>query len=284
MLEVRSGAVKSSSVLYKTTFRGRWSRSVLKSRAMNRDANRPAVRATAPTFSPLYRQIKDFLVASLERGEWGPGDAIPSEGELAQRFNVSQGTVRKAIDEMAAENMLVRRQGKGTFVSTHDDPRSFYRFLRLLPDDGVAVSSASDPFFCETIAASAEVAAALGLQPGDPVIHVKRLLSFAGETVVFDQIYLLADLFGGLTLDALRAGERSLYSLFESDFGVRMINAEERLRAVGADSESAGHLGVEVGDPLLLVERTAYTYGNKPVEWRRGLYCTRSHYYKNDLG
>lgn len=251
---------------------------------MTRDANRSATRATAPTFSPLYRQIKDFLIGSLERGEWGPGDAIPSEGELAQRFNVSQGTVRKAIDEMAAENLLVRRQGKGTFVSTHSDPRSFYRFLRLLPDDGVAVPSASDPFYCESVQASPEVALVLGLQPGDPVIHVKRLLRFAGETVVFDQIYLAADLFNGLTLEALRGGERSLYSLFESDFGVRMINAEERLRAIAADAESAGLLGVAVGDPLLLVERTAYTYGNKPVEWRRGLYCTRNHYYRNDLG
>lgn len=257
---------------------------MLKSAAMTRDANRSAARATAPTFSPLYRQIKDFLIGSLERGEWGPGDAIPSEGELAQRFNVSQGTVRKAIDEMAAENLLVRRQGKGTFVSTHSDPRSFYRFLRLLPDDGVAVPSASDPFYCESVRATPEVAAALGLQPGDPVIHVKRLLRFAGETVVFDQIYLAADLFNGLTLEALRGGERSLYSLFESDFGVRMINAEERLRAIAAEPESADLLGVAVGDPLLLVERTAYTYGNKPVEWRRGLYCTRNHYYRNDLG
>jgi GntR family transcriptional regulator len=80
---------------------------------MNRDPSRPSVRATSPTFSPLYRQIKDFMIRSLEAGEWGPGDSIPSEGELAVRFNVSQGTVRKAIDEMAAENLLVRRQGKG---------------------------------------------------------------------------------------------------------------------------------------------------------------------------
>jgi GntR family transcriptional regulator len=100
---------------------------------MTRDASRPAPRLSSPTFSPLYRQIKDFLIRSLEEGEWGPGDGIPSEGELAARFNVSQGTVRKAIDEMAAENLLVRRQGKGTFVATHSDPRSFYRFLRLVP-------------------------------------------------------------------------------------------------------------------------------------------------------
>lgn len=256
---------------------------MLKFGPMTRDASRPA-RAPSPTFSPLYRQIKDFLIRSLEDGEWGPGDAIPSEGELAVRFNVSQGTVRKAIDEMAAENLLVRRQGKGTFVATHSDPRSFYRFLRLVPDDGSATHTVSDPFACEVLPASAQVAAALGLQLNDPVICVERLLRFNGDPVVFDQIYLLVDLFSGLTLERLRAGERSLYSLFESDFGVRMINAEEHLRAVAADSYAAGLLGLPEGYPLLLVERTAYTYGNKPVEWRRGLYCTNRHFYRNDLG
>src|SRR5574343_489942 len=151
MLEVRRFSVNSSSVLYKTTFRGRSVRNVLKFAPMTRDVSRPAARTASPTFSPLYRQIKDFLIRSLEEGEWGPGDAIPSEGDLAMRFNVSQGTVRKAIDEMAAENMLVRRQGKGTFVATHSDPRSFYRFLRLVPDDGRVVQGVSDPISCETV-------------------------------------------------------------------------------------------------------------------------------------
>ncbi len=241
-------------------------------------------RAASPTFSPLYRQIKDLLIRSLEAGEWGPGDAIPSEGELAVRFNVSQGTVRKAIDEMAAENLLVRRQGKGTFVATHDDPRSFYRFLRLVPDDGKAAHAVSVPLSCESGMATPEVAAVLGIRAGDPVIHVERILRFDGEAVVFDRIDLVGDLFAGLSLESLSGGERSLYSQFESDYGVRMINAEERLRAVAADERSAGLLGVAPGAPLLLVERIAFTYGNKPVEWRRGLYCTNRHHYRNDLG
>ncbi|MCK6412555.1 MAG: GntR family transcriptional regulator [Azonexus sp.] len=251
---------------------------------MTRDSLRSAGRVATPTFSPLYRQIKDYLIRCLQDGEWGPGDAIPSEGELAQRFSVSQGTVRKAIDEMASENLLVRRQGKGTFVATHDDPRSFYRFLRLVPDDDQGVQSVSDPLSCSVIPAAADVAGVLGLRTGDPVVHVERLLRFAGEAVVHDRIYLLHDLFSGLTLDALRSGERSLYSLFEADYGVRMIRAEEHLRAVAAAERSAELLQIEVGAPLLLVERTAYTYGNRPVEWRRGLYCTRRHYYRNDLG
>lgn len=239
---------------------------------------------SSPTFSPLYRQIKEFMISSLEAGEWGPGDAIPSEGELAVRFNVSQGTVRKAIDEMAAENLLVRRQGKGTFVATHSDPRSFYRFLRLLPDDGHAAQSVSDPLSCTVGEATPEMAQVLSLAPGDPVILVERLLRFNGEPVVFDRICLVHELFAGLTLEQLRAGERSLYSLFEGEYGVRMISAEERLRAVAADEREAGLLGVGVGEPLLLVERVAHTYGNRPVEWRRGVYCTRHHFYSNALG
>jgi GntR family transcriptional regulator len=102
----------------------------------------------APTFSPLYRQIKQLIMGNLESGEWGPGDAIPSESELAGRFGVSQGTVRKAIDEMAAENLLVRQQGKGTFVATHKDPGSAFRFLRLVPNDGVPQVSQSVPLEC----------------------------------------------------------------------------------------------------------------------------------------
>jgi GntR family transcriptional regulator len=237
MLEVRRPTVNSSCVLYKTTFRGR-SRNVLKFQSMTRDASRPPFASHRRPFSPLYRQIKDFLIRSLEEGEWGPGDAIPSEGELAARFNVSQGTVRKAIDEMAAENLLVRRQGKGTFVATHDDPRSFYRFLRLVPDDGAATHAVSDPFSCETfVEAVPEVSAALGLAVGAKVICTSSvLLRFNGKPVVFDQIYLLANCSRPDPGAPERGRDRSLYSLFENDYGVRMINAEEHLRAVAADA------------------------------------------------
>jgi GntR family transcriptional regulator len=153
-----------------------------------------------------------------------------------------------------------------------------------VPDDGGVAHADSAPFSFEQQAATPAVAKALGLEVGAKVLCVERLLQFNGEPVVYDQIYLVAELFVGLSLENLRSVDRSLYSLFETDYGVRMINAEEHLRAVAADARSAELLGVHVGDPLLLVERTAYSYGNKPVEWRRGLYCTRRHYYRNDLG
>lgn len=246
--------------------------------------NRDPLRIASPTFSPLYRQIKDFMIKSLEAGEWGPGAAIPSESELAVRFSVSQGTVRKAIDEMAAENLLVRRQGKGTFVATHSDPRAYYRFLRLTPDSGEPAPTQSEPLSCCMAEASVDAAKALGLNVGDPVVVMERLLRVDGVPVVLDEITLAGADFPGLTLERLQASERSLYSFLESDYGVRMIRADERLRAVAADKHAATLLGVESGSPLLLVERVAFTYGNKPVEWRRGLYSTRQHHYHNELG
>jgi len=222
---------------------------------------------------------------SLESGEWGPGDAIPSESELAARFNVSQGTVRKAIDEMAADNLLVRRQGKGTFVATHNDPRSFFRFLRIAPNEGELQSEHdSIPIECWRAKAGADVARTLGLEQGAPIIILRRLLKFGDEPVVFDEIYLPGDLFQDLTLDILKESDKSLYSLFEGRYGVRMIRADERLRAVSADRVSADLLKVPEGSPLLLVERVTFTYGNKPVEWRRGFYSTQNYYYHNELG
>ncbi len=238
----------------------------------------------SPTFSPLYRQIKSLLLQRLESGEWRPGEAIPSEGELATRFGVSQGTVRKAIDELAAENLLVRRQGKGTFVASHDDPRAFFRFLRLVPLAGGVEHAQSVPLECWRAKAGPEVARMLELNIGDPVSIVRRLLQFAGKPVVVDEIYLPGGIFGTITLEILREYQGSLYSLFENRFGIRMIRAEERLRAVAADRASAELLGVAEGSPLLSVERVSFSYGDKPVEWRRGLYSTNDHCYFNEIG
>ena len=123
-------------------------------------AARPGDGAS-PAFSPLYQQIKTLMTRSLRIGEWRPGEAIPSEMELAARFKVSQGTVRKAIDELAADNLLVRRQGKGTFVSTHAEQHVQYRFLRLMPDSGDLQSEGPAErviIDCKRLRASADVA------------------------------------------------------------------------------------------------------------------------------
>lgn len=244
------------------------------------DAN---LASAGPAFSPLYQQIKALLVKSLQGGEWRPGEAIPSELELASRFRVSQGTVRKAIDELATENLLVRRQGKGTYVATHAEENIQYRFLRLAPDDGVPTGMARNFLDCRRLRAPAEVARALELKSGESAVLVRRTLSRNGAPVVLDEIWLPAGPFKGLTAERLSQYAGPMYGLFESEFGVRMIRAEEKIRAVLADDGSAALLQVPVGAPLLSVERLARTYGDKPVELRRGLYNTASHFYRNEL-
>lgn len=237
----------------------------------------------SPTFSPLYRQIKALILQALEAGEWRPGQVIPSEQELAVRFNVSQGTVRKAIDEMAADNLLVRKQGKGTFVASHNDPRALFRFLRLVPLDGDLSHPQSVPLDCWRAKAGQEASRMLGIEPGAPIIIVRRLLRFGVKPVVIDEIYLPGEVFQGLSLEVLQEWAGSLYSLFETRFGLRMIRAQEHIRAVAADRSAAEALKVTEGTPLLSVERVTYTYGDKPVEWRRGLYSTADHFYLNEL-
>ncbi|QDF96746.1 GntR family transcriptional regulator [Azoarcus sp. DD4] len=237
----------------------------------------------SPTFSPLYRQIKALILQALEAGEWRPGQAIPSEQELASRFSVSQGTVRKAIDEMAAENLLIRKQGKGTFVASHNDPRALFRFLRLVPMDGDLSHPQSIPLDCWRAKAGQEASRMLGIELGAPIIIVRRLLRFAMKPVVIDEIYLPGDVFPGLSFEMLQGWSGSLYSLFETRFGLRMIRAQERIRAVAADRSTSEALKVAEGTPLLSVERVTYTYGDKPVEWRRGLYSTAEHFYLNEL-
>ena len=247
--------------------------------------------ADTPQFSPLYRQIGGLITRSLQAGEWKPGEAIPSEVELAARYKVSQGTVRKAVDDLAASNLLVRRQGKGTYVATHAEEKTQFRFLRLAPDvaPGAAQPAAREPLSrrfldCRRLRAPAEVARAIGLSGGEAALRVRRLLYFRGQPVVLDDIWLPAALFEGLTSTRLSAYQGPMYGLFETEFGVRMVRAEEQIRAVAADAAAAVLLEVAAGAPLLSVERVAYTYDDRPVELRRGLYDTRTHHYRNEMG
>jgi GntR family transcriptional regulator len=238
---------------------------------------------TAAAFSPLYQQIKSLLVMALDAGEWKPGEAIPSEIELAARFQVSQGTVRKAVDELAAENLLFRRQGKGTFVATHLEPRVRFRFLRLAPSEGAPEPAQSKVLDCRRLRASADVARALEIKTGDPVVAIRRLLSFSNTPTVIDDIYLPGALFKGLTADLLNDYSGPLYGLFESEFGINMVRAEEKIRAVEAPEDVALALGLASSIPLLCVERISFTYGNRPVELRIGHYVTNQYYYRNSL-
>ena len=245
-----------------------------------------AAGSPTPAFSPLYQQIKGLILRSLQQGEWKPGEAIPSEIELAARFRVSQGTVRKAIDELAAENLVMRRQGKGTFVATHAERQVQYRFLKLQPDSGDArVEGPAQRAIleCRRLRASADIARALALRTGDPVIQARRVLSFSGVPTILEDIWLPGQTFKRLTAEQLASYQGPTYAMFELDFGVRMVRAEEKIRAVLPDETQAQWLGVAQGTPLLSVERLAFTYNDVPMELRRGLYRTDTHHYRNEL-
>jgi len=237
----------------------------------------------AAAFSPLYQQIKDLLVRALDRGDWKPGEAIPSETELALRFQVSQGTVRKAVDELASENLLIRRQGKGTFVSTHHEARVRFRFLRLAPNLGEPQPAESQILDCRRIRSSAEIARALDLKAGDPVVAIRRLLSFAGVPTVVDDIFLPGALFKGLTADLLNGYSGPLYGFLETEFGISMVRAEEKLRAVSADHGMSTLLAIPKDTPMLKVDRISFTYADRPVELRVGHYVTDRYHYRNSL-
>ena len=236
-----------------------------------------------PRFSPLYQQVKESLIARLGRGDWAPGASLPSEIDLALEFGVSQGTVRKAIDVLAAENLLIRRQGRGTFVSTHAESVAQFRFLRIRPDDGDPKQPESHVLSVTKVRPPVEIVAQLQLKPNEPVFVVRRLLSFDGQATVFDEIWLSATRFKGLSLDRINAYKGPLYGLFESEFKTRMVRCEEQLRALPAEPDEAQALGIGVGEPVLVVARVSYGYDDEPVEVRKGYCLTHKYHYINSL-
>jgi GntR family transcriptional regulator len=240
----------------------------------------------APAFSPLYQQIKGLILQSLQTGEWKPGESIPSEMDLASRYRVSQGTVRKAIDELANDHLLIRRQGKGTFVATHAEQKVQYRFLKLLPDtEGPKgrVAAQRSIIDCKKQRANAEIARALSIRTGEAVLQVRRVLSFAGAPTILEDLWLPGAQFKGLTAERLRAYNGPMYALFETEFGVRMVRAEERIQAVAPDADQCTLLQIKSQTPLLSVERIAFTYKDTPMELRRGFYVTDNYHYHNAL-
>lgn len=251
------------------------------------EANLSLALPITPAFSPLYRQIKELILNSLRSSEWKPGEVIPSEIELAARFRVSQGTVRKAIDELAAENLLLRRQGKGTFVATHAEQQVQFRFLKLVPDNGPPGGEGPAQrhiIECRRTRASADVARALALRTAEVVLQIRRVLSFAGTPAILEHIWLPAAPFKGLTAERLSSYSGPMYALFETEFNLRMVRAKEKIRAESAIDGRELLLKVKRGTPLLSVERVAYTYQDEPMELRRGYYRTDTHHYLNTLG
>ena len=232
---------------------------------------------------PLYEEVKKKITQSLIQGEWVPGEAIPSEIELANIYDVSQGTVRKAIDDLSAESILVRRQGKGTYVATHNEENIQLRFLRLTSNFGLKEKLDNQLISFSKEKATNKLAKILNINPASTIINLKRILTFNEKPLILDVIKIPAQSFRGLTAEMVIEKKGSMYRMYEADFGIRMLRADEKIKAVTANSESASLLNVKESFPLLSVERISYTYDNKPLEWRLGLCVTDNHFYLSEL-
>ena len=241
------------------------------------------VQASSPAFQPLYRQIKTLITQSLVSGEWRPGDLIPSEIELASRFSVSQGTVRKAIGELADLNLLVRQQGRGTFVASHSEERSKFPYLRITPDRGAIDDVSATLHDCRKVKLDAASAKKLGLAGRASAFLITRVMTISARKSIYEEIRLPAVRFKGLSAATIERHHCMLYSMYETDFDIRILHVEEQIKALAAERAAAVHLGVPEGAPLLVIERVAYTYADIAVELRRSYCSTREHHYRNRI-
>jgi GntR family transcriptional regulator len=232
----------------------------------------------SPDFRPLYAQVKELMLARLVRGEWRPGEILPSELRLAASFGVSQGTVRKALDEMAAQNLVVRRQGRGTFVAQHSAPHALFHFFHIRDESGAKELPTGRVLSLESVKADRQQAARLKLTARARVWEILRVRALRGAPVILERIALPAALFPDLDLPVDRELPDELYILYQQTFGVTVARAEERLRAVAADRCDARALGVRVKSPLLEIDRVALSLDGTPVEWRLSR-CNSTHYH-----
>jgi GntR family transcriptional regulator len=228
---------------------------------------------------PLYRGVKRVLLRAIEAGEVAPGELLPSETELAQSLGVSVGTLRRAVDELVAEHLLVRRQGRGTFVATHNPDRFLFQYFHVERTDGLREAPEVDLVSFERMRCEEEAAQALGLRIGDPVVQVENRLRLQGKAVIYDRLVLPAVLFKGISEKRFAEREATIYQLYQSDFGITVVRARERARAVAADRAAARVLGIPFGLPVMQVRRIALTFGDRPLEYRVSTIDTRHHDY-----
>jgi GntR family transcriptional regulator len=236
-----------------------------------------------PDFRPLYAQVKELMIRRMVAGDWRPGDILPSEGRLAAEFRVSQGTVRKALDEMAAQKLVVRQQGRGTFIAKHSQQHSLFHFFHIVDEHGVKALPTSHVPWMRTERATREQARALRLTSRARVHNILRIRTLKGAPVILERIAVPAALFPDLDLPRGREMSEEFYVLYQQRFGITVVRAEERLRAVRADAEDARHLGVRRGSPLLEVDRVALDLEGRAAEWRVSRCNTAHHHYFSEI-
>ncbi len=243
----------------------------------------PQLAAGAALDVPLYKEVKRLMIEAVSSGEWGPGKAIPAEWALAERYRVAVGTIRKAVDELVAENILIRQQGRGTFVAAHNRERLMFHFFHIERRDGAKQQPDVRLQSFRSAKADADEATQLAITVGDPVYRVCNVLSLAEQPIIVDAITIPQSLFPKLTQARFRDRPNTIYHLYQTEFGITVVRSAERLRGVLADADTAATLLVKVGAPLLEIRRVALSFDNAPVEYRRSLVNTADYEYFSDL-
>jgi len=219
-----------------------------------------------PGYRPLYRQVYDILVRKVAEGAWRPGEALPSEHKLAEELGVSQGTMRKVLDALTAEKLLERRQGKGTFIAENTQERALFRFFRIAAPGGRRLIPERDSETVKIRASRAAEQAKLDLGRGDRVVEINRVRLIDGKPAIHEIIIIPAAMFPGI--EKRPDLPNTLYSLYQTEFGIHIVTAKEEVSAELATAEDHRTLGTPEGSPILAIDRIAYTLQDRKVEWR----------------
>jgi GntR family transcriptional regulator len=218
---------------------------------------------------PLYARVRDRIREQINSGFWEPGRPLPNEFELGRRFGVSQGTVRKALDILTQDRVVVRRQGLGTFVSEHTSAAVLFRFFQFRDNRGRRVVPASRTIRTRYAKATKTEARRLELAVGAAVIRHVRVRAHEGRPFIFETLVLPAAVFPGLGRDGDLPN--TLYDRFQKEFGITVDHAEEQIGTRAANAQAARMLGIEVGTPLLKIDRRTVALSGMVIEWRVSL-------------
>ena len=232
-------------------------------------SERAAVDARAPT--PLYHQVYVILRERIRNGSHRPGTRIPSEQKLAAAFGVSRITVKRAVDQLAAEGLVARHRGRGTTVlsrlETPPVQGSLNGLLENLLAMGLKTGVEVVDFAYER--PPEEVRRALAHLEGEEVQKAVRVRSLDGEPFSYLTTYVPAEI--GRSFGRRDLARSPLLSLLER-CGVEVTSAEQTITATLADTDVARHLGVGVGAPLLSLTRVVRDQHGRPVEYINVLY------------
>jgi GntR family transcriptional regulator len=234
-------------------------------------------------FQPLYAQVKALIIRRISSGEWKPGALIPNEFQLAAEFNVSQGTVRKALMALEAERLIVRHQGRGTYVARHTRERALFHFFRMVGLDDQRVEPISLTLGQKPVAATTALASALEVERGARLHRITRIRTLKGTPAISERIYAPEKLLPNLMIEAGAEMIDEMYVIYQERYGITIAHASERLAAVAATAEDARLLQVPAATPLLEITRIARDINKVAIEVRISRYRTDLFRYAAEL-